>query len=235
MADVLPINFPIPQEGAVASYSFTDLVTKTGYIRYFLIKDSSGDGFLSPQSIASQTIDTQYSGTVSNQDLDFDVEFKSQQIIEGDCYLSLATLALKSGASGSMSMTVDVEIFHVNPSETETSLGSAEGAAVFSNSPAGGGSTAARYNLYKIPLTKHAFSIGDKLRLRLTTSTTADGGGTSIGAIGHDPIGRHTDYDSTTNGDNSSSEIHWDKNLNAEVAAEVTPDSNILLPFRIEF
>ena len=41
MADNLPINFPIPQQDAIASYSYTDIINGLGYDRFYLFKSGA--------------------------------------------------------------------------------------------------------------------------------------------------------------------------------------------------
>ena len=111
MAEVLPQNFPLPNESAVASYSYTDLAEGTGIRLFYGCTNEDGDGILTQNQIYSHTIEStalQNPPTTSyvlDLDKDFDLTaFNMPQTIKGTAYINgtfyLHTDAVGAGQSG---------------------------------------------------------------------------------------------------------------------------------------
>jgi len=95
----VPVNFAIPGESAVASYSWTDIASGLGYVTFYGFKsvdDTTGHYILSKNPSYSDEVATLGTSVDSRTytevlDLDFDTsEFKLPQTIEGAGYVQIA-------------------------------------------------------------------------------------------------------------------------------------------------
>lgn len=164
---------------ATVNYSFSDAVRKTGYIRFYLAKDHGGGGILTTNATASDTIHTAIGG-VGTVSVDFDVEFKTAQILKGLCYVSIPTADIDTG-SGVNTYRVDATLKKV--SDTTTTLFALSGNGI---SGEGGKRT---YTLLKGDISKTKFANGNTLRLSVDLVVTGAAAGAPVIAFGHDPQG----------------------------------------------
>lgn len=196
MADVLPVNFPVPSEAAVATYSFQDLLTNTGTIVlygatakddgttnvvYFL---TSNPGYGSWLAWSREQISGTSDGVfAANADFDYEVQTTIHIVGTGHVLIPFYV----SGGTGNANIGATLSLYHVATDSTETQL------ATGSIEPAGAPGTdmplrfqcgtMALLNLNKV------FKKGEKIRLSID-SAAVSGTSTPVGYIGHDPIAR---------------------------------------------
>lgn len=106
MADNLPLNFNIPAENSIYSYSWTDVAEGRGIIKFYGAnwKDQSTlHYYLSDNIINSKTIVTTGTTTSTNWekvlDVDFDITFNNPRNLKGKAYVLLTSFGSKSVAS----------------------------------------------------------------------------------------------------------------------------------------
>jgi len=119
MAEILPINFPLPPEPAIISYSWTDLDSGTGYVDYFLLgtKNTSGETvLLTPSSSVVGFWDSQGNGFNETTYHNFDVTFNHPRTIKGRAYFSGQMFDLDNNSK------VTAKLIHYDGS-TETVIG----------------------------------------------------------------------------------------------------------------
>ena len=190
MAEVLPINFPLPSESAVASYDYYDIAEGTGMKMFYLVS-VHGDYILTENPIYAETVEynTGESELTTDftkiMDVDYDLSsFNFPKTVKGTAVCSFSFFGFKSGtAVTTTKITVRVRKWD---GVTETEIGNATTGDLLS--------TAAK--IYKttsliIPLTETNFKIGDILRV------TVEGWGKEAAAdstleigIGQDPMNR---------------------------------------------
>ena len=188
MADALPINIPIPPESAVASYSYADVASGTGFITYYLFNtedDSAKDYHLASNTIRSNdtnVTNTTTSGTfveVINED--FDILFNKPQSIRGVATMVLAT-GSNNGGSGTATHYAVATLYHYDGS-TETQIGTVQSPAI-ANSTAG---VSAPFTMELNIANRVLFSIGDTLRLTVQIYGKATSG-TDTFSFYHSPL-----------------------------------------------
>lgn len=195
MAEVMPINFPLPAENAVASYSYTDLAEGTGVTMFYLLA-TNGDNILSQNQIYSDVIELN-SGShaltntfVKNQDVDYDLTaFNAPRTVKGTAYMNFTYHIYKSGSQiVTAYWTIKVRKWD---GVTETEIGNASTPEINSSV------TGEAYDLtaLAIPLTQTHFAIGDVLRVTVEgydKEAAADSTNNLI--IGQDPMNRDGTY-----------------------------------------
>lgn len=106
MAQELPINFQIPQDQAIASYSFVDIVSKAGYLTLYGMSvntDASTEVYrLSPLTQTTANTKTLIAAT---EELTFDIIFPRKEIADG---FLLITIPQESTGSISLQVAVDL-------------------------------------------------------------------------------------------------------------------------------
>jgi hypothetical protein len=186
-ANLLPVNFPIQQSSAIASYSYTDVAEGTGVVVYYLAAGHDGTNpvyFLTTNSSLGSMPQFSYkvlSGTIIDQK--FDVTFNMPKRIKGNIYADIST-ARRAGNNGYI--TVEVTVYHYDGS-TETSLGTAT-TTTPSNSTA---NSLPRdcYVCLKIPIVLTKFKKGHILRVKLVATASNDSAASFGNVIGHNPSG----------------------------------------------
>jgi hypothetical protein len=157
MADRLPINFDIPQEGAVASYDWTDIADGTGYITLYVSGDSAGHRLVTKEYHSHKGAETYYVNATATLNCDL-TPFNSPRVIRGTAFIEAITYT-SWGTSGSVSKTCQ---FYKVSNAVETSLGSAVSLSSTKD-------TVVR-NLISLSLTQTNFKKGDILRLKIVTT-----------------------------------------------------------------
>lgn len=194
---------PAPIE--VKSFSFTDNVTRTGYITFYGVK-TQDDYFLSQQSsLLSDTVTTLTAGAAAttesganvapNISVDFDVTFKAPQYIEGDIIIQVPH-GFRDTGNQTTFQKIRATVKHVRDA-TETDL------VVITGSTFAPGITAAvdTFNATStlsgnVPRTH--FSVQDTFRIKTEVLTWEAGGNAHFYFLGHDPAGREfSEKDST--------------------------------------
>lgn len=161
MADTLPLNFPIPAEGSIVSYNWSDTLNGLGYITFYptITDNSTAENILSPEIIqgeayisASGTVDTTFSSST----------FNTPKTIKGDAYISGA-LYQNSGAN----TTITATFYKYSGGQSAIS------SAIATETWVAGGNRNLYFN-FRIPLTETHFKIGDYLQLKLSVTSTGN-------------------------------------------------------------
>lgn len=124
MATALPLNFQIPGETAIASYSYTDIASATGYVKYYLAASQDSTGYTyklkedpdrgASGNLAGSTASATY---VEISDIDYDILFNRPVRIRG---LASITIPAASNRSAGTAVTkVTINLYHYDGS-TET-------------------------------------------------------------------------------------------------------------------
>ena len=202
----LPRTFRKSRDNILASFSFTDLASGTGFVTYngFNSEDSNGlDFHLTEKStgfsqVVGQTIDLSGSGTAF--DLDFDTStFNLPRTIEGEAIVTLGC-GLESLVTTGGRATITVKIRKWDGS-TETEIVSVTSATDILTVTAGNN----EQELLVIPLTvpRTLIKKGELLRLTIIIEYTKVGGsGDGRVILGHDPKDR--DFDKLTPSSNKN-------------------------------
>lgn len=183
MAKTLPLNFPIPAESAIATYSFADIAEGSGIIPFNLLKVDTGSGVYDFLMTTNSNMYGADSGIVRNTELpvDFDIAFNQSKTIKGNLYAAFALGVFRAGAAATISITATIKKVS---GVTETTIGSAVTSATISNGSSA--SPVSNFAVLKWSITEVDFKGGDLLRV--TTSITLTGSG-ATGAIGCSPNG----------------------------------------------
>lgn len=152
----------------IASFDSTDLVTRTGHITLFGINDKTPAFWLSTvptrsDSAQVQTTDSTVASEAMRTDVDYDVEFKQSQTLEGDAFVNLSYEA-DGGGTGTMIVFTKITVIHYDGT-TETTIGTQQqtGSATVVTS-----SSDVTYNATaKFTIAKKHFKTGDILRLNV--------------------------------------------------------------------
>lgn len=182
MSQVLPLNFPIPQEQALANYDYFDISEGTGVKAFYLFTSGNGgttDYHLTTDSgIYSNDISTT-EGSSSTTEYDFDLaEFNLPKRVTGTAYFYFA-----AGITGG---NVYITLKKYDGS-TETNICSKT--SIFDGTSSTSGT---EQKLLKLDLTTTHFKKGDILRA--TVELAAPGGSASV-IFYHDPAGRSSTSD----------------------------------------
>lgn len=158
----------VPQ--AVASYSFTDLTSKTGYITFYVLGTSDDSITLTPQIIASdadnyETTDSYTSGTsdMLRNELDIDFDFNTVQTLKGNLYVTLSYWIDGGNGVSSGDVYTKVRIYHYDGS-TETEIGAQQTTTTISRGTSG--RTYTRETVV-FDIARKTFVPGDSLRLNI--------------------------------------------------------------------
>lgn len=230
--DTLPINFNIPNEGAVVSYNYTDLASGEGYQTFYGGTASNGDVLTQSNKFISETTHTSSEetpvSTTSTKyiDKDFDITFNTPRTIKGKLFVSvpIGVQGLVGGESWYFKLIT--KVYHYDGS-TETQLGSTETGKEYFSGALGAngikGFVATNYH----DLTQKGFKVGETIRITVEGWYRTNGG-TARNAwvgIGHDPTGRaDQDYDSPGGAIESAQVIDSDTNTTLQID----------IPFKIE-
>jgi len=178
---VLPTTLPIPTESIIATFNFTDLITKTGHATFFVLGDNSGTLSLTPIEIESddEKVETVASttggGDILHNEFDIDVEFQQPQNLKGTLYVA-ASYSITSDGSGASSRLL-IRIYHVDGASVETEIGTQQTTLAISRGTTG--TTDTRQTCaFTIGLTH--FKIGDKLRLNIEQRGDLVGGASTM-------------------------------------------------------
>lgn len=180
MASQLPVNFAIPGEGAIASYSWQEVAAKTGYNTFYLA-NFNDDLY----GLTTNTILSKYASVVLNNtvEYDFDFLFNSQVTLEGNAYLALPIIFYKYAPGAVTTIEIVATIYHYDGS-TETSLGSST--ETISSLQSIGDSSITQYFTAKIPISQKNFKAGETLRVNINPGSASSG----VAYLGCDPGNR---------------------------------------------
>ena len=179
MADLLPQNFPTPTESAIVTYDFADVLSRTGYITFYVVGgDNSSSLFLSPIVIESDS--EKYSterASTGTTELDIDLTFNVAQTIKGRLFTALSYTAYGGNGVGTAVVEPKVRIYHVTSGGTETEIGTQQ--TLTSISQGSAASYTDTREMAEFNIAEKRFAIGEKLRLNIEfiatigTNTTA--------------------------------------------------------------
>jgi len=137
MAEILPVNFPVPGESSIASYNYTDLAEGVGYVIYYGISSTDSVGtthFLHTTAMYdgyNETTGTgNYTAGVIDQaaftaeiDIDFDLSpYNLPKIVNGTVRIIVSIGAPAGGAGNAAEAYVTFTLYHWDGA-TETSIG----------------------------------------------------------------------------------------------------------------
>ena len=191
MAELLPVNFLIPGESAIASYNYTDLAEGTGIIKFygFAARNSAAYTYhLDKNPTYSALI--QKSGAWSNSssiDIDFDTStFNTPCVIKGTAIINM-TLSVIADAGHTSTGYITAYVRKWNGT-TETEIANVQSANVVDND-----ATANKEVLnLRLTIPQTSFKRGETLRLTIVLSGSCPSG-TGVFAFGCDPMNRDAD------------------------------------------
>lgn len=180
MAEVLPINFPLPSESSIATYNYSDIASGVGYAEFFGFMENGGDYMLTDNSsfYSNASVTLIGAGATFNQNFDTNV-FDSPRLLKG---FIIANIPIIRGAGNSAKTDITLTAYHVDASSTATQLAQATGESV---------TTAAAYTLdnfmqcFIFPAINQQFKKGDTLRINVNIMV-----GNNTFYVGHDPVNR---------------------------------------------
>lgn len=187
---------PAPIE--VKSYSFTDNVTRTGYItlygtksqsNYFLMQQQSFSDTVATITAAAAEVNEALAEASPDLTLNFDIEFKAPQYIEGDIIIQVPH-GFRDSGNQVTAQKVRTTTKHVRGADVTDII-------VITGSTFQPAITAAVDSHFAMStmsgtVPKTHFTVGDKLRVTAELMTWETGGNSHTYMIGHDPMGRET-------------------------------------------
>lgn len=197
MAELLPINFPVPSERAIATYSFTDIAEGTGVVKFYGFSTETSGALtyrLSTNPVYSSQVETSGSapgtGTQVISDMDFDASpFNMPKTIKGNAIINFgyAAISAPGGTSGKAKVTVYIRKWN-GTIETEIA-----NATTPETAAAGSGSTVTKMACLPITIPHTHFEAGETLRITAVTQAVVTAA--SCGAVfAHDPQNRDGTY-----------------------------------------
>jgi len=199
MAEVLPINFPLPSESAVASYDYTDVAEGTG-VTIFNLVGATGDNILTKETVYADKIEEEIAITDTTSeyvkvfDVDYDLSaFNMPKTIEGTGLVNFSQYGSGSGDETSCwYFTIVVKKYD---GSTETTIGTVNSSTL----SATGNHLTTNLELLPITLSKTHFAIGDILRVTVEgyikyTGFLSGGPNKLKIGIGQDPMNRDGKY-----------------------------------------
>lgn len=168
----VPIVYRKNQEASIATYDYTDAIQGLGYINYYGVnattQESNGASFayISKSAIQSQTpyrVFTITGGSMAEMlNADWDLSFNIPDVVGGGNLSVTGTLEEENASvGGAKRARVDLEVYKVDASNTETLLAQSSGATILwdANTPS------ARYFNAKVALPITKIKAGEKLRI----------------------------------------------------------------------
>lgn len=178
---------------AIASYDYTDIASGTGYSIFYGANVATGaaasEYILADTVIYSEKITTWAEVTQAAtkwMDIDFDIEFKRPQQIEGDMILNvpIGINRKTANAGGTMTAYLTGDIIHYDGT-TETVLATYRSYNFVHDDTVTAGNTKTLAIKVTIPATK--FKIGDILRVDMEGWSSINIATNRLVGIGHDP------------------------------------------------
>lgn len=188
MADTLPINFQLPSEGAIASYSYTDLAEGSGTVIYYGTRVHTDSNFANDDFILSEASIIQASSAATGTNgvilcsalpVDFEIIFNLPKTIKGNFYAQVP-LHVDTGDTANVQITIQKW-----DGSTETEI------VAQVSSPTYGSGVADVYAevSLKIVIPKTHFKAGETLRIQVDSSSTS-----ANDDISHDVSGSNTNF-----------------------------------------
>lgn len=189
MAQLLPINFPIPSETAIASYNYTDIAEGTGIIQFYGTEVETGAASVDYKLVTNSGF---YSsgygmaeGTTQHDtepvwEQDFDITFNLPKRIKGNCYIQVPMYV-----AGDKDAYIKCTIIHYDGS-SETTIGTQTQSSTLSTD------AAAKQMIFSmvIPVnTLTHFKKDETLRLNIELWCDGGAGAGDFWRLGHSPVG----------------------------------------------
>lgn len=156
MADQLPINFAIPQESSIASYSWSDIADGTGFVLFYGVISRTGKGLINiwlPNDDQDPSAET---NDFTGGDYDYDTsQFNSPRTIGGTAWITQG-----ANADGVANLSIKAELFLVR-GVTETSISAQQTSSSLNT-------TQPEAVTFQMPIAETNLQKGDKIRLTLT-------------------------------------------------------------------
>ena len=172
MAQIIPNNFIVSSEGAIASYNYTDIASGTGFVSYYgaaVATDGGTSYILTTNPIHSSTATETNPTTIDG----FSITFNKPQNIKGTLITDIPVIF--SGLGNTLYCTITV---YKNSTQIGTAISDTRtGAASYS------------YKSFAVPITisQTHFKKGDTLKIKLVFTKS---GGSFY--LGYDPQNRTT-------------------------------------------
>ena len=238
MAETLPINFPFPQESAVATYNYTDIVNGTGVAEFEIFDHTSGSSTIG-YNLTSNPVCSVYgyksesevnaNGTAWNYDL---TPFNSPRTINGKCIVYFVWGVHKSSGSHEANGYFTVRLYRVAVGGGSSTLISDEVRTFDMTSGGNNNQWAAKTNVTVLTVTNQKFGVGESLRLSFTYTQLggSSGAGTACWILGTPDDGdvKITSWLTIHVGDDGSSGVGTGGNLIR------TTRARLFVPFKIE-
>jgi len=189
----IPISYPAQPQTAIGSFSFTDVITGTGYVRVF-----AGEGEVGRRLMAT-AVDSTDNGnkttrSVSDTDaspvlqeaIQFDLDIDRTLFLEGRAFVQVTFEHSGTAGDGAQSYII-VKIVHVNSASTETELSTQQ---TVTNTGLGATATAWRF-MIDDDIARKKFIKGEILRLTVEIWGRRDSAQSNPNLIlWHDPTNR---------------------------------------------
>jgi len=214
MAENLPVNFAIPGETSVGSYSFSELLNSQGYIDFYLGLNTAGAltefTYYAKTSITEISFASTGGAWTAGSTLDFDTLVRKPITVRGT---AIATIPTWKGGTSNNGIRCVVSVCKYDGSTT-TVLAS-------DTTNENGPDTAERYQYLtgEIAIPETNFKIGEYLRIRVviyyrSTQTT------SYVKMGHDPSNQSL-------ASTGSSGVAWN-------SSTLSKQAKIVIPFKVD-
>jgi hypothetical protein len=204
----LPINFAIPNEQSIASYSWTDIADGTGYIDFEGFKEAksaSSSYVLSTNAISTTAIASGDSGSGATTTLTFYCSaFNTPRTVGGTAifYALMSTRALDAiGAGGSQYLVVK---FYKLSGVTSTQIGST---ATSETNTVARNTWTVKPVVMNITLPDTNFKVGDQLYVEVINTSGFATGGANFANVYHDPLNRVASYSGTDDADSNFTQL----------------------------
>jgi hypothetical protein len=196
MADVLPLNFPVPVEPALVNFDSSDLLTQVGYVTFYGFKDEADAYKLNRIPLGSNTVSTQFNGPDIPDSLvgecAFDTRFGVAQRVLGELFVT-CTYYVNAPATQTATGYIKCRVLHVS-GVTETLIGTQQTADTLSESADTEGLS--KRTTFTFSVDKF-FNVNEILRVEVELYNS--GGGNSYIGLAHDGENRAL----TITGDNN--------------------------------
>jgi hypothetical protein len=175
MADLLPLNFPLPSESSIASYDYIDSIEGLGYITFYAVNHTDftiahreaiasqrptiSFGFTNPPAILTKLVDK-----------DWDLSFNKTHTVGGADVYTNATIQTQTASGGIKTFRMDVLIYKIAVGGAATLLVTGTGAVI----NIGAATLASARLLTKAVLPVTVLKKGEKLRFNTEIYAVTD-------------------------------------------------------------
>lgn len=178
MADVLPINFPVPSESAIASYPYNDIIDGTGHVLFYLYRTEDTSGYeyrMSTQQIRSSSPPFKDTTTATTTLTFYSDPFNAPKNLKGVIKWTFCNSEYKSANDGTGTLTWEIKVYHYDGT-TSTQIGSTWTSQAQSQENAGW--NAETFSGYTTVSSNVHFKIGHQIKMEVKYTKT--------GAVGFD-------------------------------------------------